>query len=198
MATAELETILREALAAFDGNMAALAREVELTPSSVGRWYAGQTKPDEWSCLALAGIVGRSAESVLLAAGHKPDRLRVARQQQPEPEADEPMQPRIPIRVRQESLIRSHEIWVKTLGPKLGYDVADDLFWKPILASAQDRAAISDQLQSAVNPAQPGADKVGGNVPAGGVRPATGADDDPLIDSYGPVKPRRAPARMAA
>lgn len=143
-----LQTALTEALRIHGGNVAAVARDVRLSQAAVGRWYSGLTKPDYESCLRLARVSGQPAAAVLRAAGHDPELLPVS--------ADEDL-PRVPLSVHQRSFEEQHRRWLEVMGPRMGEQAAEDLFWEDVKnhKAGQLRlvqTAINQDGNAAINP----------------------------------------------
>jgi transcriptional regulator with XRE-family HTH domain len=147
---AQLDEILAEALARSDGNMSTLGRATGYSASSVGRWFSGHNKPDLAAALRLAEITGRSAREVVEAAGHDPNLLRVVR------ESDVPQRP--PLLMRLRSFEAELQRWMSVMGPRVGPEEAERLFWDRRIENARRETSDAEALLGAANSGIPSAD----------------------------------------
>lgn len=122
-----LEQVIEEAVAAHDGNQAALARAIERSASVVGNWRNGRYTPDFESCLAIAEITNRSPVEVLRIAKFDPRRLLAACERA---QADPPIEPEP---IEREVRARTEQMWEAVQG-------APQRFWLSIISATLGRS----------------------------------------------------------
>lgn len=145
---------LKEELAGRGWSITRLAESADVSVGLAAKWLAENPRrrvnPSPSSCVKIARALGVSPDYVLELAGHR----------EPSERADSPSewQSRVPLRIRQGSIAGSYERWMSVMAPRLGAEQADELFWKPLLAEAQQKREEAERskalIEGAINAAQ--------------------------------------------